>query len=203
MHGFYYTQESIFYYYLSQISESAQAIDSQLGRSVHIEVESLLDMQLMEEKNMLKQEGKIIVSERWILINHLVAEAIEQVTKKDEMRVGCFVRTGSLIQQTKSKADNLIKPQGVKSKTIILDNYVEDEEIGEFIVPSAAITLEEENIGNITTNIIEDSVDNIVDNISNLAIYEVDNKVDPELCCKEVMEDDSVAESANKFDFQT
>ena len=30
--------------------------------------------------------------------------------KKDEMKVGCFIRTISLIQWTKSETDNLIKP---------------------------------------------------------------------------------------------
>ena len=56
---------------------------------------------------------------------------------------------------------------------------------------------------NVAMDIIEDSVDNIVGNINNLAICEENNKVDPELCCEEVIEDTSVAETANKFDFRS
>ena len=57
------------------------------------------------------------------------------------MRVRYFARTYSLMQQTKSKVDNLIKPQGTKSKIIILDNYAEDEKTGKFVASSVAITL--------------------------------------------------------------
>ena len=56
---------------------------------------------------------------------------------------------------------------------------------------------------NVATDIIEDSVDNIVGNINNLAICEDDNKADLELCCKEVIEDTSVAKTTNKFDFRS
>ena len=151
------------------------------------------------EGNILKQEGKIIVSKRRILINYLVTEATEKVTKKDEMRVRYFARTYSLMQQTKSKVDNLIKPQGIKNKIIIQDNYAQNEEIGEFTVPSTAVILQEENMGNITTDIIEDSINNIVGNINNLAIYKGNNEADSELHCKEVMVDISVAESINEL----
>ena len=149
----------------------------------------------------IKIGRKMTASKRWFLINHLVAEAIEKVIKKDEMRVRCFLRTGSLIQYTKSKIDDLIKLQCIKSKIIVLDNYAEDEETGEFTVPSIAVILQEENIGNVATDIIEDSVDGMVGNINNLAICEDDNEADPELHYKEVLEDASVAESADEFDF--
>ena len=142
-------------------------------------------------------------SKRRVLINYLVTKAIEKVIKKDEMIVRYFIRTSSLIQWTKSKVDNLIKPQGIKNKIIIQDNYAQNEEIGEFTVPSTAVILQEENMGNITTDIIEDSINNIVGNINNLAIYKGNNEADSELHCEEVIEDVSVAESANKFDFQS
>ena len=70
------------------------------------------------------------------------------------MRIEYFVRTHSLMQWTKSEADDFIKLQGIKSKTVILDNYAEDEETGEFAVPSVAVVLQEDNIGNIITDFI-------------------------------------------------
>ena len=169
---------------------------------MRIEVGNSLDVWLVEEENMLKWEGKMTASERRVLINHLVAEATEKVVKKDEMRVGCFVRTGSLLHWTKSEADDLIKPQGVKSKIIVPDNYVEDEEIGEFTAPSASVAPQEENMGNVATDIVEDSVADIADNTNDLIACEDDNEADPELRCEEVMEDVSVVESVDEFEFQ-
>ena len=56
------------------------------------------------------------------------------------MRIRYFIRTSSLLQQTEFKADNLIKLQGVTSKIITLDNYVEDKDIGKFTVSSIAVS---------------------------------------------------------------
>ena len=140
----YWDGRAFSYYYPAQPSEFAQAIESGLGMSVRIEVGNLLDMWLMEEENILKQEDKMMASKR----------AIEKVLKKDEMRVRRFVRTSSLLQQTKSEADHLIKPQGVESNIILSDAYVEDEEIGEFAEPSTSVALQGENMGNISTGII-------------------------------------------------
>ena len=69
---------------------------------------------------------------------------------------------------------------------------MQDKEIGKFTVPSTAVTPQEENIGIVTIDIIQDSVNNMVGNISNLAMYEDNNEVDLELCYKEVIEDASV-----------
>ena len=81
---------------------------------------------------MLRWEGKMTASERRVLINHLVAEATEKVMKNDEMRVNCFVMTGSLLQYTKSEADDLIKPQGVRTKIVIPDSCAEETITAEF-----------------------------------------------------------------------
>ena len=54
-----------------------------------------------------------------MLINCLVAEAMEKEVQNDEMRANFFVRTGSLLHCTKSEADSLIKPQGVRSKIVV------------------------------------------------------------------------------------
>ena len=43
----------------------------------------------------------------------------------------------------------------------------------------------------------------MVNNINNLTICKDNNEVDLELCCEEVMEDASIAESANKLSVQS
>ena len=189
-------------YYPAQTSESTQAIDAGLGRSVRIAVGNALDNWLMDEENMLKWEGKMTASKRRVLINHLVAEATETVVKKDEMRVNCFVRTGSLLHWTKSESDDLIKLQGVKSKIIAPDACVEDEQTGQFVEPTESVTPQEELMGNVSTDIIDDTVAGIADNINQLTICEDENEADPELRCEEVMEDVSVVESEDEFEFQ-
>ena len=106
-----YSEGKVFLcYYPAQTSESTQAIDLGLGKAAHEEVRNALDNWLMGEENMLKWEGKMTASKRSVLINHLVAEATENATNKDEMRANCFVRTGSLLHWTKSEVDDSIKP---------------------------------------------------------------------------------------------
>ena len=188
--------------YPAQTSESTQAVDSELGRSARIEVGNSLDVRFMEEENMLKWEGKMMASKGRVLINHLIAKATEKVLKKDEMRAGCFARTDSLLQWIKSEAGNLIKPQCIKSKIIAPDCFIEDEEISEFAAPSATVAPQEENIGKVATCIAEDSIANIVDNMSVLIMHEDENEVDLELRYREVIEDASIPESIEEFEFQ-
>ena len=185
-----------------QTTESTQAIDAGFGRSVRCTLGNLLDAWLMEEENMLRWEGKMTASERRVLINHLVAEATEKVMKNDEMRVNCFVRTGSLLQHTKSEADDLIKPQGVRTKIVIPDSCAEETVTAEFTAPSVTVTPEEEILGNLDANIIEETAGDNNDAENDLTIYEDNNDADPELGCEEQIEDASVAESIDELDFQ-
>ena len=46
----------------------------------------------MEEENILRWECKMTASERRVLIDYLITNAIEKVIKNNEMRVNCFVR---------------------------------------------------------------------------------------------------------------
>ena len=83
-------------------------------------------------------------SERRVLISYLVAEATEKAAQNDEMRANCFVRTGSLSHCTKSVADGLIKPQGVRIKIVMPNSYAEETVTAEFVAPSVTIAPQEE-----------------------------------------------------------
>ena len=121
--------------------------------------------------------------------------------KNDEMRVNCFVRTGSLLQYTKSEADDLIKPQGVRTKIVIPDSCAEETVTAEFAAPSVTVTPEEKILGNVDANIIEETAGDNNDDENDLTIYEDDNDADPKQGCEEQIEDASVAESIDELDF--
>ena len=90
------------------------------------------------------------------------------------------------MQQTKSEGDDLI-----------------DKERGKFTASSIAARQEAENIENFVMSNIEDSINNMVDNITNLTKCKDNNEAELELCCEEVIADISVIKSANKFEFQS
>ena len=73
---------------------------------------------------MAKWEGKMTASERRVLINNIVAEANDVTMMNDGARVGCFLRTGCLLEFTKSSNDDKIKPQGVTSKIVIPETNI-------------------------------------------------------------------------------
>ena len=77
----------------------------------------------MTNDNLKKWELKLIASERRVLAAHLVAEANDLALMDDHMRVGCFKRTGLLIEYTKSKFDDDIKLQGVVSKIVVSNSH--------------------------------------------------------------------------------
>ena len=68
-----------------------------------------LELQLIEEENVLKQEGKMTTSKRRILINYLVEEVTKKVIQNDEIRINNFARASSLSQYTKFEDSDLIK----------------------------------------------------------------------------------------------
>ena len=95
----------------------SQAIDAGYGRSLRIAVANSLDEWLMECDNMEKWEGKMTAGERRILTTTLVAAGNKKVMSddNDEMRIGCFERTGNLITMNPlHEFDKKIKPQGMK-----------------------------------------------------------------------------------------
>ena len=64
----------------------------------------------MTNNNLEKWESKLIVSERRVLMTHLVAKGNNLALIDDRMRIECFKHIGLLIEYTKSKFDNDIKP---------------------------------------------------------------------------------------------
>ena len=88
-----------------------QEIDTGYGRSIRCAIGHLLDEWLMADNNLEKwEEGKLTASDRGVLMSNLVAKANDIALENDNMRVGCFIRTGGLMEFTKSDADKLIKP---------------------------------------------------------------------------------------------
>ena len=77
----------------------------------------------MIDDNLEKWESKLTASERKVLMKNLVAEANDLALMDDRMRVGCFRRTGLLMDYVKSECDDDIKPQGVASKIVAPDSY--------------------------------------------------------------------------------
>ena len=88
----------------------------------------------------------------------------------------------------------------MKSKIVVPDAYVDDEQTGKFLEPTESVTPQEEFMGNVATGIIDDSVVDIADNINQLTACKDDNEADPESCCEGVMEDVSVVESEDEFE---
>ena len=64
----------------------------------------------MTDNNLEKWKSKLIVIKRRVLMAYLVAEANNLSLIDDYMRVGCFRRIELLIEYTKSKFDDDIKP---------------------------------------------------------------------------------------------
>ena len=63
-------------------------------------------------------------SEFGVLINNIVAKSNDITMMNDDARVGYFLRTGCLLEFTKSSNDDKIKPQGVVSKIVIPDTTI-------------------------------------------------------------------------------
>ena len=57
-------------------------------------------------------------------------------------------------------------------------------------------------MGNVDTDVIEETAGDDNNDENKLITCEDDNDTDPELCCEENMEDASVAESVDEFNFQ-
>ena len=77
-------------------------------------------------------------------MTNLVAEASDLALIDDRMCVGYFKRTGLLMEYTKSKFDDDIKPQGVVSKIIVSDSHeiIDDNLNNAYLAPAESVTPE-------------------------------------------------------------
>ena len=97
----------------------------------------------MDEESMLKWERKMMASERRALINYLVAETTEKVVKNNEMRVNYFARTSCLVNFINSKANDLIKSQGVTRNFFMPGSCASNKETVNCVCPSVVTDIEQ------------------------------------------------------------
>ena len=78
-------------------------------------------------------------------MSNLVAKANDITLENNNMCVGYFIRTGRLMEFTKSDADKLIKPQGIIDKIVIAYSYIGSNNLdnNECILPSTSTNSEE------------------------------------------------------------
>ena len=81
---------------------------------------------------------------------NLATEANDLALMDDRMRIGCFRRTGLLMDYTKYEFDGDIKAQGVVSKMVVPDSYenIETNTETESLAPTEYVTPENQE-GNI------------------------------------------------------
>ena len=126
-----------------------------------------------------------------------------EAMKKDDVKIHFFVRTCCLSHCTKSEVVDLIKPQGVKSKIVAPDSYVEDSANAELIVPASSVAPEEIVLGNIDVDIYDEETAVSVSTYNNESALHEEKEADPGFHCDEDLEDVSVAESVDDFDFSS
>ena len=97
------------------MTEMVQPIDAGYGHSLSSAIGRELDAWIMNEKKILKWEGKMTAMERRILVSHLVTRANAYMVELeyDNQRISCFERTWCLIITHANDKDSNIKPQGV------------------------------------------------------------------------------------------
>ena len=141
------------------MTEIVQPIDTGYRRSLRCKIRNLLDEWLMDPKNLLRWETKITVSERRVLVFYLIGEANENILKEDndEIRVGCFRRTGYLITaKVDEELDRVIKSQGVTVDFINLTTLEVRAENNEEINTNAQHT-DEEGVASLNHYLEEDN----------------------------------------------
>ena len=95
-----------------------------------------------------------------------------------------------------------MEPQGMKSKIVVPDSCVEDNGNAEFIAPTTSVAPEEIVLGNIDLDIYDETVVSESNDNNELTVHE-EEEVDPDFHCDEDLEDVSVAESIDDFDFSS
>lgn len=145
-------------FYPPNMTNFIQPIDAGLARSVRIAVGNYLDKWLMDGENLLHWENKWTASERRILISDLVGKAMRYVMHedRDQLRVSCFERTGSLMTWLPNDThDTKIRPQGMpkekftvpqKRRLQLDDDPHEDVSLLSNGVPADQVALMEERV---------------------------------------------------------
>ena len=103
-------------YFPPAMTEVIQPIDAGYGRSTRCCIGNELDRWFMDASNLEKWEANMTASERRILVSYLVGQANSKMMsdEMDDLRIGCFERTGCLItRDVDVECDKKIKPQGI------------------------------------------------------------------------------------------
>jgi hypothetical protein len=131
------------------LTDALQPIDAAYGRSLRCAIGRLLDQWLMDDENMEAWETSMSPAQRRVLMSKLVADATEEVLSNDDMRVGCFERTG--MNMTKAPSiddDSKIRPQGFTKNVEIDPKYLDEEyNEAEFVNENNAVDNEEIETG--------------------------------------------------------
>eukprot|EP00557_Chaetoceros_sp_GSL56_P004565 CAMPEP_0176502490 /NCGR_PEP_ID=MMETSP0200_2-20121128/14783_1 /TAXON_ID=947934 /ORGANISM="Chaetoceros sp., Strain GSL56" /LENGTH=154 /DNA_ID=CAMNT_0017901569 /DNA_START=512 /DNA_END=974 /DNA_ORIENTATION=- len=106
-------------------TDALQPIDAAYGRSLRCAIGRLLDQWLlMDDENMEAWETSMSPAQtRRVLMSKLVADATEELLSNDEMRVGCFERTGMNLTKY------YLHEEYNEAEFINENNAVENEEI--------------------------------------------------------------------------
>ena len=133
-------------------------------------------------------------------MTHLVAEANDLALMDDRMRVGCFKRTGLLMEYAKSKFDDDIKPQGVVSKIVVPDSHkiIDDNLNNVYLAPTESVTPESQHGAIEDSDIHPDGVSQDKDSEDSLVIEEDEEH---HLLSTENLDDVEDAESDDEFPF--
>jgi hypothetical protein len=108
------------FFCVPQCTDSIQAIDAGIGRSLRIHIGHELDSWLSDDNNLDKWESGFSAAQRRVLMTHLLAKAVKKVNDDDSLRIGAFERTGSLITLLPNlEQDGKIKPQGLSLPYVI------------------------------------------------------------------------------------
>jgi hypothetical protein len=125
------------------LTDALQPIDAAYGRSLRCAIGRLLDLWLMDDENMEAWETDMNPAQRRVLMSKIVAEATEEVLANEDMRVGCFERTGMLMTKTPvAEEDAKIRPQGFTKKVVIDAANLDDNDV-EFVNETNAVDNEE------------------------------------------------------------
>lgn len=96
-------------------TDATQPIDAGIGRSTRIEIGNQLDLWLMSEDNLDKWESGFKAKERRVLMTQLLHASTEAIRRRDDLRKGCFTRTGCLLTVLPDEVEDAkVKPQGLK-----------------------------------------------------------------------------------------
>ena len=92
--------------------------------------------------------------------------------EKEELRVNYFIGTVCLLNLFKKESSYLIKRYGVKIKSFVPNLHKENTENIKFTELSVAIIIKEEKLEIFSSDIIEDSIRNVANNMNALTSYE-------------------------------